>query len=292
MTQQSIDLGTVLHFMRAALRERSAAVQSGTGTLDVQYGAVVESALRRMGQAQLITLPSDLQYGSLDAKVSNQNPELIRLVVEAFHYLLHNGIITRAPNPPNFPGSSNVNSFVITDRGLKWSAGEEPVPEDAKRYMQVLESLVPNLDLVVRQYVEESLVAYQRQAYFAAAVMIGAACEKAVYLLADSFLRSVRDPNEKKKLDEAMQRRSISRLFKSIQELLSAKIKTIPYDVTEGAEQHLLSFLDSVRVQRNEAVHPNAALVTPGKVQLSLAAFPHACEKVFELIRWLDANPI
>jgi len=175
---------------------------------------------------------------------------------------------------------------------LEWAAGEEPVPEDARRYMQVLHSLVPNLDDVIRQYVEESLITYQRQAYFASAVMIGAACEKAVYLLADAFLRSVQDPNEKKKLAEAMQRRSISRLFDGIQEVLTLKSRIIPYDVTEGTEHHLLSFLDSVRVQRNEAVHPDAALVTPSKVQLSLAAFPHACEKVFDLIRWLDANPI
>jgi hypothetical protein len=289
MTSQPIDLSTVLHFMRAALRERSAALQAGSGTVDVQYSAIIEPTLVRMGQAQIITLPANPGYGSLDSVVSQ---ELSRLLIEGFHYLLHNGLITRAPNPPNFPGHTNLNSFVITRRGIEWSAGEEPIPEDAKRYMQVLHSLVPNLDPIVRQYVEESLIAYQRQAYFAAAVMVGAACEKAAYLLADSFLRSVHDPNEKRKLDDAMRSRSISRLFGAIQELLKLKIKKVPYDVTEGTEQHLLSFFDSVRVQRNEAVHPNAALVTPSKVQLSLAAFPHACEKVFELIRWLDANPL
>jgi hypothetical protein len=288
MTKPQIDLGLVLHFMRAAMRERAREIQAGRGTVDIQYGGLIEPTIWQMEQAQIIEL-SKHNYGTLDSIVG---PELSRLLVEAFHYLLHNGLITRAPSPPNFPGHLNTNSFVITRRGLEWGAGEEPVPEDARRYMEVLRSLVPNVDDVIRQYIEESLVAYERQAYFAAAVMIGAACEKAVYLLADAFLRSLRDPNEKKKLGEAMQRRSITRLFDGIQELLTAKARIIPYNVTEGAEQHLLSFLDSVRVQRNEAVHPNAALVTPSKVHLSLAAFPHACEKVFELIRWLDANPI
>jgi hypothetical protein len=286
---QPIDLGTVLHFMRAALRERSAALQGGAGTVDVQYSAIVEPTLIAMGQAQIITLPSGQRYGSLDSHIG---PELSRVLVEAVHYLLHNGIITRAPNAPNFPGHTNVNNFVITQRGVEWSGGEDPIPEDARRYREVLQSLVPNLDPVVLQYVEESLTAYQRQAYFAAAVMVGAACEKSVYLLADSFLRSIQNPGEKKKLDEAMRGRSISRLFGAIQDILRAKSKLISYDVTEGTEQHLLSFLESVRVQRNEAVHPNAALVTPIKVQLSLAAFPHACEKMFELIRWLDTHPI
>jgi hypothetical protein len=289
MAQQVLDLGLVMHFMRAAMRDRAREVQSGRGNSDIQYSALIEPTLLKMAQAQIINLPSGPRYGSLDSTVDR---ELSRLLVEAFHYLLHNGLVTRAPDPPNFPGYLNVNSFVITGRGLEWALGEEPVPEDARRYMEVLQSLVPNLDDIIRQYIEESLIAYQRQAYFAAAVMLGATCEKAVYLLADALLRSVQDPNEKRKLAEAMKLRSISRLFAGIQELLTMKARIIPYNVTEGTEHHLLSFLDSVRVQRNEAVHPNAALVTPSKVHLSLAAFPHACENVFELIRWLSANPI
>ena len=215
---------------------------------------------------------------------------LYLLIVEAFHYLLHNGLITPAPQKPNFP--SNSNEFIVTERGKQWANGGTPVPEDASQYMDVLGSLVPNLNTVIRQYVEESLVAYQRQAYFAAAVMVGAASEKAIYLLGDALLQSIKSAQEKKKLVDAMQRRSLRGLFDSIQEILKAKQKAIPYSVSEGAEQHLLSFFDSIRVQRNEAVHPNAVQVTPSKVQLSLSAFPHACQKVYDLTEWLSSNSI
>ena len=275
----SPDLGLVLSFMRPSLHQKA----------QINYYDVVEETLGRMADADIISVPENQRTFGLHQAIRDNDP-LYSLMVEAYHYLLHTGLITRAPSKPNFPGQSN--QFIVTQRGTVWAAGHEPIPEDATRYIEVLGSLVPNLDSIIRQYIEESLIAYQRQAYFAAAVMIGAACEKAVYLLADSFLRSIQDANEKKKLNEAMRMRSISRLFDAIQEILKTKSKTIPYDVTEGAEQHLLSFFDSVRVQRNEAVHPNAALVTPSKVHLSLAAFPHACEKVYELIGWLDANPI
>jgi hypothetical protein len=275
----SPDLGLVLSFMRPSLRQKT----------QINYYDVVEETLGRMADADIFSVPANQRTFGLHQAIRDNDP-LYSLIVEAFHYLLHTGLITRQPNRPNFP--SEGNQFIVTQRGTAWAAGEEPIPEDATRYMEVLGSLVPNLDSIIRQYVEESLIAYQRQAYFAAAVMIGAACEKAVYLLADSFLRSIQGANEKKKLNEAMRMRSISRLFDAIQEILKTKSKKIPYDVTEGTEQHILSFFDSVRVQRNEAVHPNAALVTPSKVHLSLAAFPHACEKVYELIGWLDANPI
>lgn len=275
----SLDLGLVLSFMRPSLRQKT----------QINFYEVVEDTLGRMADADIISVPANQRMYGLHQAIRDNDP-VYPLIVEAFHYLLHTGLITRAPSRPNFP--SQTNQFIVTQRGTTWAAGEEPIPEDATRYIEVLRSLVPNLDPIVRQYVEESLIAYQRQAYFAAAVMIGAACEKAVYLLADSFQRSIQDANEKKKLNEAMRMRSISRLFNAIQEILKAKSKKIPYEVTEGTEQHLLSFFDSVRVQRNEAVHPNAALVTPSKVHLSLAAFPQACEKVCGLIGWLDTNTI
>jgi hypothetical protein len=141
MAQQVLDLGLVLHFMRAAMRDQMREVRSAGGAVDIQYGRLIELTLLKMGQAQIVDLPSGTRYGSLDSTVG---PELSRLLVEAVHYLLHSGFITRRPNPPNFP--NQTSDFVITQRGLEWADGEEPVPEDARRYMEVLRSLVPNLD--------------------------------------------------------------------------------------------------------------------------------------------------
>lgn len=273
------DLGLVLGFVRPSLQNK----------IQINYYDVVEETLGRMSDAGIISFPPNARMYGLHQAIRDNDP-LYPLIVEAFHYLLHTGLITRSASKPNFP--SQTNQFMVTQRGTVWAAGEEPVPEDATRYIEVLCSLVPNLDPIIRQYVEESLIAYQRQAYFAAAVMIGAACEKAIYLLADSMLRSIQIPGERKKLAEAMRYRSLRDLFEAVQKILETKQQGIPYAVREGAEHHLLSFFESVRVQRNEAVHPNAAQVTPIKVQLSLAAFPHACQKVHELIGWLNANAI
>jgi hypothetical protein len=277
----SLDLGLVLGFMRRALRDKT----------EIIYSGVAEDTLRLMATAGVISVPPNARDFGIHSTMRRDDP-VARLIVEAFHHLLHNGMVTRAPDPPNFPGSSNINNFVVTERGREWAAGQEPVPEDARRYVEVLSSLVPNLDAIVRQYVEESLIAYERQAYFAAAVMIGAACEMVVYLLADSLTKALHAPSEKKKLSEAMQYRSLAKLFEAIQEILEKKKKAIPYSVSEGTEQHLLSFFEAIRVQRNEAVHPNAALVTPSKVQLSFASFPHACQMAYRLMDWLKSNPI
>ena len=63
----------------------------------------------------------------------------------------------------------------------RWIAGAEPVPENAGAYLEFLRSRVSPLDPVIEQYVLEAVTAFERQAHFASAVMLGAASEKALY---------------------------------------------------------------------------------------------------------------
>jgi hypothetical protein len=79
--------------------------------------------------------------------------------------------------PPSFsPGRSSQQRWIVAVAG----------------YMKFLRGNVPILDDVIAQYMLEALEAFNREAYFAAAVMIGAASEKAVYLLAASLMNVLR----------------------------------------------------------------------------------------------------
>jgi hypothetical protein len=86
-----------------------------------------------------------------------------------------------ALNPPR------LHMFRVTQRGSAWFQGEEPLPEDVAAYMKFLSQRVPVIDPIIDQYVTEALTAFEREAYFAAAVMLGAASEKAL-----SDCRSIR----------------------------------------------------------------------------------------------------
>jgi hypothetical protein len=196
------------------------------------------------------------------------------------------------PDPPNFPGYASHNAFLVTLKGQEWAEGGDLIPEDVAGFMKGFKTIVPNLDSVIEQYVQEALVTYERRAYFAAAVMIGAASEKTVYLLAEALERATQDQQEKKRIANAMQRRGLPDLFKAVSSTLQRAKKLIPYSVQEGAAEHMLSFFEAIRVQRNDAVHPAAANVTSDKVYLSIAAFPNACKKVHDLVGWLKANKI
>ena len=219
-------------------------------------------------------------------------------IVEAFYYCEQNRFILRQPpshgsyfNRPSFAVSGD--ECVITARGREWAAGGEPLPEDYNGYMNGLSKLVPNMDKVITQYVAEGLSSFVRDRYFAAAVMIGAASEKAVYLLADSMLASFKDAAQEAKLKKLLDKRSLNALFtfveKTILDAHAADI--IPYALMEGTSRHLMSLVESIRVQRNDAVHPMNAQVSADSVRLSFGAFPHALEKVEALRAWFAANP-
>jgi hypothetical protein len=215
------------------------------------------------------------------------------LLTEGYGQLLSFGYIVSKPKPPQAP---DPNWFYITEAGQQWASGSTPVPEDQQGYLEALITLVPNVDDVIRQYVQEALVTYGRQAFFASAVMIGAASEKAVYLLMDALHGAVRDPQKQKSVQDAINLRRLPTMFNLLSQYIKqAKtlkgVGAMPYSVHEGADTHLLSLQEAIRVQRNDAVHPQVGQVNHATVLLTLAAFPYACKKIYDLIDWFTANP-
>lgn len=213
--------------------------------------------------------------------------ELQQIISEAFFFLFQRGYFVPISDGQNTP---TMTRFYMTQSGVEWFKNREPLPEDSATFMEYLGKLVPNLDPIVAGYVQETLTTYNRQAFFAAAVMLGAAAEKAVYRLAEALEQAARDPEIKKRFHNAMVKRGLPALFELVQQTLDKA--TIDYEVQEGITQHLLSLFEAIRVQRNDAVHPKVGRVTPETVRLTLAAFPLAISVTFGLIAWLEKNQI
>jgi hypothetical protein len=146
-------------------------------------------------------------------------------VVEVFWHLVHEGFIL--PEPQGFPQSFNRGMYWRTRRGTAWANGAAPLPEDVAGYMQHLVSLVPSIDPVIRQYIEEGLGSFARSSFFSAAVMIGAASEKEIYLLAGSLVGALKAPPEQAKLTKQITTgRSLYTLLEMIR--TSAATSTAP----------------------------------------------------------------
>lgn len=163
------------------------------------------------------------------------------------------------PEPPgNLPGHPSEVTYQLTPRGLAWAADVEPLPEDIDGYMEILRRLVPGLDSVIEQYVREGLSSFGRQTYFSAAVMVGAAAEKAVYLLAESIVDAFTDARRQETFKRLIERRKLNELFRTMEKTIHDAYvsKALPFPVFDGAVTHLMSLIEAIKVQRNDAVHP------------------------------------
>lgn len=141
----------------------------------------------------------------------------------------------------------------------------------------------------------EAITAFNRDAYFAAAVMVGAASEKAIYLLAASLLSALKTSRRRSLLETALTKRQLFALLdcvrKTIDDSSASNPAPIPYSVSDGASAHMASLFEAIRTQGNDAVHPMNATVSASSVRLLLHSFPYAMETTEKLRAWLDANP-
>lgn len=90
-----------------------------------------------------------------------------------------------------------------------------------------------------------------------------------------------------------MDRRKLSDLFHTTEKAIhdAYLTKVLPHPIFDGTTTHLMSLIEAIKVQRNDAVHPMNATVSADSVRLSFHAFPHALEKLYALREWFLANP-
>jgi hypothetical protein len=224
MATTKFDLSWILPYVRESLRGRGnlnfdSFVDGVFGVLSL---ANVPS-IQKSAPPQSMRRPYILNAVHQDIKIA---------VTEAFYYLEQNRFILEQP-PISSIEFTVAGQWLITERGQEWAKGVEPLPEDYNGYMK---QFAASTDAVVRQYVSEALNTYIRGTYFASAVMIGAASEKAIYLLADSLVPALKDAAKQSALQKKIDARRLETLLKGVEQIVADgnTTKTIPFDVMGG----------------------------------------------------------
>ncbi|MFP5231824.1 MAG: hypothetical protein ACLGQX_04240 [Acidobacteriota bacterium] len=286
MAKNTFTLTWILPYVRQGLKQ--------TDNFEFRtYANALFTELEKANTLGVVRLPqgSPSYHGGQIFDYQTMPPQLRALVSEAFFHLFHKGYI--APEAPDsYLNQPHLHMFNVTQRGRAWLQGEEPLPEVAEQYMKFLRERVPALDSIIEQYVIEALTAFDRGAYFASAVMLGAALEKELYLLAEAVVLALKDDRRQTKLRGLLDRRRLLDLFEMVRDTIHRAVdeKLIPYEISEGSTTHLMSLYEAIRVQRNDAVHPMNAVVSEDSVR-QLQAFPYALSKSEDLRDWLEKHP-
>lgn len=194
---------------------------------------------------------------------------------------------------PGYDGKGEYPFIRLTSFGQA-IASALPHHYEPDDYMKFVKEQIPTLDPIIAQYLHEGVRCFRRQLLFASAVMLGAAAEKGILLLAQAISKSTKDTTKRVDLNNLLERPRLPSVFREVQAIISSLIdaRLIPYETHQGCTEHLLSLFEMIRVQRNDAVHPIAGIVNSSKVFLSIQSFPTAIQSVYKLIQWLELNPI
>jgi hypothetical protein len=272
---------------------RALVLEALSKTPQTQIVSITNDVEKLVAEHGLFPSADDCQRSGIDYKYYQQrnlNP-IDKLTINQIIWDL---IIERVVTPGFDASNPDLPFFRLTEFGKDYISQSAPHYYDPQGYMEFLRNIVPNLDPVTEQYIFESLNCYRQQLFFASAVMIGAAAEKAILLLLQAITDSMSNPSSKRKAAQLLDRPNLPDIFDTIGKTLNPliKAKTIPYSVHQGCTEHLMSLFEMIRVQRNDAIHPITGLVDRTKVFLSLQTIPTALESINRLIDWFKSNSI
>lgn len=149
------------------------------------------------------------------------------------------------------------------------------------------------MSIIVQQYAEEAVNAYNHRLYLASAVMLGVASETAFNELADSFLKTL-SGKEEQNFSNALKRQNHIVKFTEFRKRLEGKKPDLPPDFVDGMDITMNAVQDVLRIYRNEAGHPTGKKIDSEECFINLQMFIRYLKKMYELKNHFDkksSNP-
>ena len=216
------------------------------------------------------------------------NAQEIQIVLELIHELIASNVL--------MPGIDRGNAtwpwLSVTAHGSSVLATQGPPVYDYSGYLSELRSRVSNLDDIVAQYLSESLRAYQYNLYFASAVMLACASERAVLMLMEAYVASIGDETNRAKLAGRLASRDISTAYARFKESFdSTKGQLGVAMAVRDFDLHVDATFTFVRIVRNSVVHAKELpQLTSSVVYANLQQFSYYVETIFVLIQHYKTN--
>ncbi len=122
--------------------------------------------------------------------------------------------------------------------------------------------------------------------------MLGAASEQMVLLLISSHASSIRDPAEKSRFAQEIEKsQSIFRKYQVFERRLSGIQINLPRPLSDNLDSLLRGVFDLIRSSRNDAGHPASGVqIGRDAVYSHLRLFVPYCQRINELARWFSSN--
>ena len=185
------------------------------------------------------------------------------------------------------------NDWVIelTPKGKAAARDEEANPDNPSKYMQRLNSSVPEASRTVLQYA--ALDCYNNRNYLASAVMLGVASEAAFLEMARTFGNWLPDGTEKIKFVNILEsRQNYIKKFEEFRKRIEKHKAVFPEDLSDGMALTFDSILDLLRIHRNDAGHPTGKQISRENAFINLEMFVRYLQRLYDFKSYFDENAV
>ncbi|MBL8421125.1 MAG: hypothetical protein JNK92_10870 [Dechloromonas sp.] len=168
------------------------------------------------------------------------------------------------------------------------------LPAEIEKFPQTLQERVPACDGVVLWFFQEALRCYKAGSPSGAAFMLGAASEKAILLLIETYGNRIKVPENRDKFFSRVNNRMIAVKydeFKRSYKAANPHPKELP--LAQDLEQLLDGAFNFYRHTRNQVGHPQIIPdLDRGVILANLGQFIVYVERIYALIAFFAANDI
>lgn len=168
------------------------------------------------------------------------------------------------------------------------------LPAEIEKFPQTLRERIPECDDVILWFFQESLRCYKADSPAGSAFMLGAASEKAMLILIDTYAGAIKDHTNRDKFISRINNKMISKKYEEFKASYSG-CKSKPSDLLLA--QDLTQLLDGAfnfyRHTRNTVGHPQIVPdLDKGVILANLGQFIVYVERVYALMKHFTENGV
>lgn len=168
------------------------------------------------------------------------------------------------------------------------------LPAEIEKFPQTLRERVPDCDDVILWFFQESLRCYKADSPAGSAFMLGAASEKTVHILIDTYAGAIKDETNRNRFLTRVNNKMILRKYEEFKSSYGGcKSKPADLPLAQDLTQLLDGAFNFYRYTRNTVGHPQIVPdLDKGVILANLGQFIVYVERVYALMKHFNDNGV
>lgn len=170
----------------------------------------------------------------------------------------------------------------------------DELPFEIESFPQILHQNIPSIDVIIVQLLSEAILCFKANALLGCAFLLGAASEKAIWVLMEAYIQAISDPTNRANFENRVRNRYISRAYDEFKRSFqSSKSKPSDPALVYDLDTQVEAMFQFYRICRNEVGHPHfSPNFDKGVLMANLAQFVKYAEAIHRLINYFENNEV